>query len=62
MVSEPNVLTDRIKGGRFNKGNSKSEVDWMIYEASTKPSPAKPSTHKQEGALRRAVQEHQEEI
>lgn len=33
-------VADRLKGGRFNKGNSKSEVEWMIYEASQKPSPA----------------------
>ena len=29
-----------MRGGAFNKGNSKSEVEWMIYEASQKPSPA----------------------
>jgi hypothetical protein len=33
-------VADRMKGGRFSKGNSKSEVEWIAYEASQKPGPA----------------------
>ena len=33
-------VADRLRGGRFSKGNSKSEVEWIAYEASQKPGPA----------------------
>eukprot|EP01052_Picozoa_sp_SAG31_P009629 SAG31_NODE_510_length_14725_cov_2.829482_9_plen_163_part_00 len=33
------TLDSRLRGGRFSKGNPKTDVDWSIYAASQKPGP-----------------------